>query len=46
MADVILFPTLTMYMRLVFNSDLGKLENEEWMVAMNIPMHLPPVLEA
>jgi hypothetical protein len=29
MAVVILFPTSTMYLRLVFNSDLGKLENEE-----------------
>jgi len=46
MADVILFPTSTMYRCLVFKFDLGKLENEEWMVAMNIPMHLPSVLEA
>jgi hypothetical protein len=46
MAVVILFPTSTMYLRLVFTSDPGKLENEEWMVAMNIPMHLPPVFEA
>jgi hypothetical protein len=35
-----------MYLRPFFNSDLGKLENEEWMVAVNIPMHLPPVLQA
>jgi len=46
MAVIILFPTSTMYMRHLFNSDLGKLENEEWMVAMSIPMHLPPMLEA
>jgi len=46
MAVVILFPTSTKYLRLVFNSDLGKLENEEWMVAINIPTHLPSVLEA
>jgi hypothetical protein len=46
MAVVILFPTSTMYLHLLFNYDPGKLENEEWMVAMNITMHLPPVLEA
>ena len=39
MAVMVLFLTSTMYLRLVFNADLGKFENEEWRVAMNILMH-------
>jgi hypothetical protein len=39
-AVIILFPT-SIYLHLVFKTDLEKLENEEWRVAMNIPMHWP-----